>query len=274
MKNFETQILKHHFYLKKSIRFSVILMLLSFLAPVLNAQPTITVTGSAVNRAGNSAIPSTLDGGCASSPQTPSPGGAPGADWVGGTVFAAPATPPPGTCAGGYTLSSVRLNLTHTWTGDLDIFLRNRTTGAIIALSTGNGGSGNDFANTVFCDNAACASVTGGAAPFTSTFRPEGVGTGFCAGEPVGTIATLSGFTLVGGHIYELIIYDGSGGDFGAMISWSLVFAAAPPALVVTPAVTFGLAPGMCTVAPLPCLAADVCIENLRFLIGTPISPA
>lgn len=134
--------------------------------------------------------------------------------------------------------------------GDLDIFLRNRTTGAIIALSTGNGGSGNDFANTVFCDNAACASVTGGAAPFTSTFRPEGVGTGFCAGEPVGTIATLAGFPLVGGHIYELIIYDGSGGDFGATIFLVFSFCSLiSPALVVAPAVTIPLTPGTCIVA-------------------------
>ena len=58
MKNFETQILKHHFHLKKSIRFSIMLMLLTILIPVLNAQPTITVTGGATSGAGTAAIPS------------------------------------------------------------------------------------------------------------------------------------------------------------------------------------------------------------------------
>ena len=140
-------------------------MLLTILIPVLNAQPTITVTGGATSGAGTAAIPSAGIGGCGAAPQTPSPGAPAGSAWVGGTVFASPATAPPGTCAGGYVLSSVRLNLTHTWTGDLDIFLRNRTTGAIINLSISNGANGDNYTNTVFCDNAACTSVTGGAAP-------------------------------------------------------------------------------------------------------------
>ena len=230
----------------------------------LIGQGTATVTGSTVNSAGNSAIPSIGDGGCGTAPQSTGGPFSAGSAWSGGTVFVSAALGTAPSC-GAAVLASVNVNFTHTWTGDLDIFLRNQTTNQIIALSTANGGGGDNFSNTRFCDNAACTSVTGGAAPFSGTFRPEGLGGGFCALGPVPNVATLASFPFVSGHVYELIIYDNAGGDQGVMSSWSLVFAAAPPAIPVPAPVTLGLAPGLCTPAPVPCLAANACWTGLRY---------
>ena len=173
----------------------------------LIGQGTATVTGSTVNSAGNSAIPSIGDGGCGTAPQSTGGPFSAGSAWSGGTVFVSAALGTAPSC-GAAVLASVNVNFTHTWTGDLDIFLRNQTTNQIIALSTANGGGGDNFSNTRFCDNAACTSVTGGAAPFSGTFRPEGLGGGFCALGPVPNVATLASFPFVSGHVYELIIYD------------------------------------------------------------------
>jgi autotransporter-associated beta strand protein len=72
----------------------------------------------------------------------------------------------------------VSLHLTHTQDGHLDLFLISPD-GTRIALSTGNGSSGDNFgasctdgSRTYFAD-AATTAITAGAAPFTGTFRPE-----------------------------------------------------------------------------------------------------
>ncbi|HPR65213.1 MAG TPA: proprotein convertase P-domain-containing protein [Thermoanaerobaculia bacterium] len=98
------------------------------------------------------------------------------------------------------------ISLTHTYDGDLDIFLiaPNSTR---VELTTDNGGTGENFTNTVFDDSAA-TSITAGAAPFTGSFRPEG------------SLATLNGIASNG--IWTLEITDDAGGDTGTLTSWSL----------------------------------------------------
>ncbi len=66
---------------------------------------------------------------------------------------------------------TVWLDITHTYDGDVDIYLISPTN-TIIELSTDNGGWGDNYTNTVFDDNAA-TSITAGTAPFAGTFRPE-----------------------------------------------------------------------------------------------------
>ncbi|MFM7153158.1 MAG: proprotein convertase P-domain-containing protein, partial [Bacteroidota bacterium] len=167
-------------------------------AGVVSAQTT-TINGSTTNTAGNSLIPSSGSGGC-----TPV------------TTFNLNAT---GTNLLG--VKSVQLNLTHTWTGDLEIYLQ-APNGQRIALSTGNGGSADNYTNTVFQDGA--PSITTGAAPFTGTFAPEGAVGGLCATPAAGTIATLGAFGSAQTGTWQLLINDNTGGDSGTMIGWSVTF--------------------------------------------------
>ncbi|OSZ80048.1 hypothetical protein CAP36_01940 [Chitinophagaceae bacterium IBVUCB2] len=169
-----------------------------------------TFNGNTVNTAGNSAIPSTGTGGCAAAPQT-----------TGGTIFN-------NTVAGlpaNIYLQEVRVNFTHTFDGDIDMYLV-APNGQILELSSDNGGGGDNFTNTVFRDGVA-TSITAGAAPFTGTFRPEGSLTASACGTTITpNVTTLAGFTLSQNGVWQLVIKDDAGGDLGAMLNWSLVFTA------------------------------------------------
>ena len=66
---------------------------------------------------------------------------------------------------------TVKINVSTTWASDLDIYLVSPA-GTVIELSTDNGGSGDNYTDTVFDDNAATL-ITLGTAPFTGSFRPE-----------------------------------------------------------------------------------------------------
>ncbi len=66
---------------------------------------------------------------------------------------------------------NVQLSISHGNVGDLDIYLVGPD-GTEIALSTGNGGSGANYINTIFDDEAE-KSITTGSAPFIGSFLPE-----------------------------------------------------------------------------------------------------
>jgi subtilisin-like proprotein convertase family protein len=101
----------------------------------------------------------------------------------------------------------VRLNITHTYTGDLDIFLIGPD-GTRVELTSDNGGSGNDFVDTIFDDEATTA-ITSGSAPFTGRFRPEG------------SLATLDGLSAAG--TWTLEVTDDAGADQGQLVDWTLI---------------------------------------------------
>jgi subtilisin family serine protease/subtilisin-like proprotein convertase family protein len=63
------------------------------------------------------------------------------------------------------------LDITHTWDADLYIHLYSPT-GANINLALFRGGSGDNFTDTIFDDEAATP-ISGGLAPFTGRYRPE-----------------------------------------------------------------------------------------------------
>ena len=68
---------------------------------------------------------------------------------------------------------NVSVNIPHTWVNDLDLFLTSPT-GVEVELSTGNGAPfAQDYINTTF-DMDATIPITGGSAPFTGSFLPEG----------------------------------------------------------------------------------------------------
>jgi subtilisin-like proprotein convertase family protein len=70
------------------------------------------------------------------------------------------------------SFDQIVINITHTYDSDLNIRLT-APTGEFVELSTNNGGSGDNYVNTVFRADAT-ASITSGTAPFTGVYLPEG----------------------------------------------------------------------------------------------------
>ena len=101
---------------------------------------------------------------------------------------------------------NVLINITHTYTGDLDISLVGPN-GTSIDLSSDNGSSGNNFTDTIFDDEAG-SSVTSGSAPFTGSFQPE---------QP---LSTFDGLPASGDWILKVV--DDAGSDLGTIDSWQL----------------------------------------------------
>lgn len=108
-------------------------------------------------------------------------------------------------------IEAQNLNITHTFDADLQIFLIDPD-GNQIELSTGNGGSSNNYTNTTFSDLAATAiaGLGNGGPPFTGSFKPE---------QPLSTL--LPG-DLEGS--WKLKVVDSSGGDTGTLQSFDLAF--------------------------------------------------
>jgi len=101
---------------------------------------------------------------------------------------------------------NVTINLEHTFTGDLDIFLIGPD-GTSVELSTDNGGTGENMTGTIFDDEAADP-ITSGSAPFTGSFQPEG---------------NLSDFdTLMSAGDWTLRITDDANADGGQLLNWTL----------------------------------------------------
>jgi len=71
-----------------------------------------------------------------------------------------------------FGLEQVCINATHTWDSDLEISLV-APDGTTVLLTSGNGGSDDDYTNTCF-RNDASTPITQGIAPFTGTFRSQG----------------------------------------------------------------------------------------------------
>jgi len=98
------------------------------------------------------------------------------------------------------------VNLTHTWDADLDIFLKGPN-GTQVELSTDNGTSGDNYSNTVFDDDATNI-ITAGTAPFTGSYKPEGL------------LSSFNGLSILGD--WTLIIQDDTNNDGGTLINWGL----------------------------------------------------
>lgn len=133
-------------------------------------------------------------------------------------------------------IDNLTLNLEHTWVGDIAIFLQSPA-GSILELSSGNGGSGDNFQITSFSDNATL-NIVDGAPPYNGGFKPEGRQQNtncFCSNaNPVETWTfanTFNGENADG--TWQLIINDYVAADIGTLNSWSITFTNngnAPPA--------------------------------------------
>ncbi len=101
---------------------------------------------------------------------------------------------------------NVTIDITHTWDADLDITLTSPS-GTVVELTTDNGGSGDNYTNTVF-DQQATTLITAGTAPFTGTFIPEG------------NLNTLNG--LMSGGNWILRVTDDADQDGGTINNLSI----------------------------------------------------
>ena len=105
------------------------------------------------------------------------------------------------------SVMSVRVNLVHTFDGDLDISLiaPNLST---IDLSSDNGSSGDNYTNTVFVPTGA-PSITTGVAPMTGNYTPE---------QP------FSNLTGAANGNWTLKVADDASGDVGTLLDWTITF--------------------------------------------------
>jgi len=101
----------------------------------------------------------------------------------------------------------VMINIVHTWDADLDITLI-APDGSSIDLSSDNGGSGDNYTNTIF-SSTGTTPITSGSAPFTGTYTPE---------------APFSGLTGSADGVWTLSIYDDASGDTGSLLDWNINF--------------------------------------------------
>lgn len=110
------------------------------------------------------------------------------------------------------------LNITHTYTGDLKLFLISPQMDSIM-LSSNNGGGGNNYTNTCFTELSpnSFISAVGVTAPFTGNFHPE---------------YSLNLFNTASHNpngIWKLMVKDEVAGDTGRVTSISLTFGNNPP---------------------------------------------
>jgi subtilisin-like proprotein convertase family protein len=101
---------------------------------------------------------------------------------------------------------NVELDITHTYDGDLMMYLISPG-GTEIKLCIGNGGGGNNFIGTIFDDEAEIP-ISLGSAPFTGSYQPD---------EPLSIYDDLS---ITGEWI--LRIYDNATNNQGTLDNWCL----------------------------------------------------
>ncbi|HTL83175.1 MAG TPA: PKD domain-containing protein, partial [Bacteroidia bacterium] len=114
-----------------------------------------------------------------------------------------------------FGLCSVTVNLVHTYDGDLDIWVISPNNDSI-QLSNNEGGSGDNFTNTIFTMSATTA-LSAGVPPFTGNFLPEF------------SINNLNNGTDPNGT-WRFCVADEAPQDTGHVISIELNFCANPPA--------------------------------------------
>jgi subtilisin-like proprotein convertase family protein len=101
---------------------------------------------------------------------------------------------------------NLTLDITHSFVGDLDVYLISPS-GRQVELFTGIGGQFNNFENTTLDDQAETSILTA-TAPFSGSFRPEGLLGDFSGDNPNGS--------------WKLLIRDTASADVGTLNSWSL----------------------------------------------------
>lgn len=122
----------------------------------------------------------------------------------------------------------VKMNITHTWVGDLDIYLQ-APDGTRTGLSdqTGNtNNSGDNFTNTIFADSGTAILGTTGA-PYTGLYKPWNATftvTGCTNVTSATTFASLGSGQLNPNGNWSLVAFDRAATDTGRIQNWSISF--------------------------------------------------
>lgn len=102
---------------------------------------------------------------------------------------------------------NVTINIDHSWASDVEAKLIAPDGTTEVVLVADRGGSGDNFTNTVF-DDQADTLIYEGSVPFTGTF------------SPIGSLADFNGLQSIGD--WTLHINDDQNGDGGNLLDWSL----------------------------------------------------
>lgn len=135
-----------------------------------------------------------------------------------GTGFFGPANGPPGISTleinspTEITDVNITVNVTHTFISDVTLILTSPA-GDEITLTSGVGGSDDNYTDTVF-DSDAATSINDGTAPFTGTFAPQG------------DLSILNGTIATG--TWTLTGLDAFSADTGTIDSWTIEICGAP----------------------------------------------
>ena len=113
-----------------------------------------------------------------------------------------------------FGLAAVQLDINHSWTSDLEIYLV-APDGFKYQLSIANGGSGQNYTNTVFTMNAA-VNITDAEAPFAGSFLPQ-------------DNLNYANKTKNTNGVWTLVIKDTALENVGVLNNWSLSFGAIAP---------------------------------------------
>jgi len=123
----------------------------------------------------------------------------------------------------------VRLNMTHTYIGDMLFNLR-APNGSILALDkylTGTGDAGENFVNTII-SSAGTADLSSGVAPFTGIFKPDAINTPIGTApvqNPAGFVSTAASFAnlySIPNGVWTLAMADGGPADLGILTGWTI----------------------------------------------------
>jgi len=114
------------------------------------------------------------------------------------------------------TVQRVRLqiNITHTYDGDLDISLSSPTGPALLDVTSDNGGTGENYTNTIF-DSTCVTSIVSGTSPYSGCYQPEASFTAFNGTPANGT--------------WTLTVTDDAGSDTGTLSAYRLALCIQPP---------------------------------------------
>ena len=122
------------------------------------------------------------------------------------------------------TSASVTFNITHTWDGDLTLFIKSPNN-QVLNLVNQRGGPGHNFTNTVI-SSTATTPISAGAAPFAGTYLPDGsLAAPAPAGGFVPTATTFTPLISTAGSLngtWSFGARDNAGGDIGTILSWGL----------------------------------------------------
>lgn len=125
---------------------------------------------------------------------------------------------------------AVKINMTHTWVGDM-VFVLKAPNGQVFNLDYFLSGTGGAAATTAFTNTVISSSGTtllsAGTNPWTGTFRADAVLTGSptAPAGPTGFAPTTALWTdlySVPSGTWTLAMYDGGAGDVGTLLNWSM----------------------------------------------------